>query len=146
MVFLPTQRFLYGKPMASFLIDWPLVTILFSSFLTIAGTDHGCLPKGVALESIVSGENSKSANGSIQKTATVRQTLTRIKARCKRGKLVDGASKQVYFYQLIGCWGNPPENYQELLERQDQEIQRLKKRYRVIQISCAQTGDPRLIH
>jgi hypothetical protein len=124
------------------------VTILFSSFFPAAGPDpfHGCLPKEVALESIVSGENSKSASGSIQKTETVRQTLARIKARCRRGKLVDGAGKQIYFYHLIGCWGNPPENYMELLERQDQEIQRLKKKYRVIQISCAQNGDPRLIH
>ncbi len=134
--------------MTSLLIHLPLVTILLSSFFPVAGTDpiYGCLPKDVALESIVSGENSKSANGSIQKIATVRQTLAKIKARCKRGKLVDGAGRQVYFYQLIGCWGNPPENYLELLEQQDQEIQRLKKKYRVIQISCAQTGDPRLIH
>ncbi len=76
---------------------------------------------------------------------TVKMRLVQLKARCKRGMLVDGKGKQIYFYTLIGCWGNPPADYLDLLEHQAQEIQRLKKRYTVIQISCAQSVDFRTI-
>jgi len=38
--------------------------------------------------------------------------------------------------QLIGCWGNPPEDYMEQLERQRLEIKRLKEKYTVVEISC----------
>ena len=34
-------------------------------------------------------------------------------------------------YKLKGCWGNPPRNYQEILERQEAELAILRKRYTV---------------
>lgn len=33
-------------------------------------------------------------------------------------KLVDGTGREVYFYQLTGCWGNAPFNYQAILAKQ----------------------------
>jgi hypothetical protein len=74
----------------------------------------------------------------------VSQLLTKLRARCKQGKLVDGTGREIYFYRLAGCWGNPPEDYQEVLEKQRNEIVRLKKKYTVIEISCNQ-DDPRKI-
>ena len=38
--------------------------------------------------------------------------------------------------QLIGCWGNPPEDYQAQLERQERELKQLKEKYVLIQIPC----------
>jgi hypothetical protein len=53
---------------------------------------------------------------------------------------VDAKGKQIHFYRLTGCWGNPPENYQEILDNQQQELARLRRCYRVIEISCNPSG------
>ncbi|MFN2621734.1 MAG: hypothetical protein ABR611_02720 [Chthoniobacterales bacterium] len=71
---------------------------------------------------------------------TVRETLGRIGARCQEGKLVDKAGREVRFFHLIGCWGNPPVDYQEQLSRQAREIERLKTRYTILEIPCATTN------
>jgi len=73
---------------------------------------------------------------------TVEQKLRELRARCRRGKLVDASGREIYFYRLQGCWGNPPEDYQQILQRQQQEIQRLKKRYTVIEMTCNPSGVP----
>jgi hypothetical protein len=72
---------------------------------------------------------------------TVQEKLASLKARCKRGKLVDGSGKQIYFFRLQGCWGNPPENYQEILDKQNRELLSLRKRYTVIEMTCNPSGD-----
>lgn len=103
-----------------------------------------CLPAGINLEEVVSAPKLKSTTVTAAKRMTIRETLSRLKARCKKGKLVDSAGREIRFYRLVGCWGNPPEDYQEQLARQTQELQRLKKKYTVIEIPCAQV-DPRQI-
>jgi hypothetical protein len=103
-----------------------------------------CLPAGIDLEEVVSTPQLKSTTVTASKRVTVRETLSRLRARCKKGKLIDGAGREIRFYRLVGCWGNPPDNYQEQLARQNQELQRLKKKYTVVEISCAQI-DPRQI-
>ena len=103
-----------------------------------------CLPEGVSLNEIVSASEDKSV-AAANKKVTIRDALHRLNARCKRGKLVDGKGKEIYFFRLIGCWGNPPEDYQEQLTKQQQALERLRKKYTVIEISCNQTGDMRLI-
>ena len=103
-----------------------------------------CLPAGIDLEEVVSAPKLKSTTVTASKRMTIRETLSRLKARCKKGKLVDSAGREIRFYRLVGCWGNPPEDYQEQLARQNQELQRLKKKYTVIEIPCAQV-DPRQI-
>ena len=114
------------------------VILLLSAFSAKASESISCLPKDVAPETLVSG--GKSA----PKAITVREALGRIGARCQDGKLVDKAGREVYFFHLIGCWGNPPLDYQERLASQAREIESLKGRYTVLEISCAQTN-PRLI-
>jgi len=104
-----------------------------------------CLPSGIDLDNVVVPDPGK-ANQSPKKNLTVRMRLLQLKARCKKGSLVDGKGRKIRFYSLIGCWGNPPADYAELLENQAREIRRLKKTYIVIQISCAQSNDPSSIN
>jgi len=104
-----------------------------------------CLPEDVRLEEIVTAPQLKSATKAADKKVTVKEILSQLKAHCEKGKLIDGTGREIHFFRLIGCWGNPPEDYQEQLARQNEELQRLKKKYTVIEISCAQ-ADPRQIH
>src|SRR5262249_27500879 len=40
-------------------------------------------------------------------------------------KLVDAAGREILFYHAVGCWANPPANYQQILDAQQQEINAL---------------------
>ena len=73
---------------------------------------------------------------------TVKQTLQKLRARCSRGKLVDSKGREIRFLFVQGCWGNPPADYLEILERQRIEIERLKKLYTVIEMTCNPSGVP----
>jgi hypothetical protein len=113
--------------------------LLLGSFFSANASDSiSCLPKDVTQDTSVSGGESA------QKVVTVREALGRIGGQCQGGKLVDKTGREVCFFRLVGCWGNPPQNYQELLAAQDREIERLKGRYTVLEILCAQTN-PRTI-
>jgi hypothetical protein len=106
-----------------------------------------CLPDEVKPEMVVTLEpNQETTSTAKPKRVTVRQRLLQLKAHCKDGKLLDGKGREIRFVQLIGCWGNPPEDYQEQLNHQQEEIKRLKEKYTVVQISCAQDRDVRLIN
>jgi len=104
-----------------------------------------CLPKDVTQDALVSGSELESARGKIQKPMTVLEALLLIEARCQDGKPFDKTGREIYFFHLIGCWGNPPEDYQERLTLQAEEIQQLKKKFTVLEITCAPT-DPRQIY
>lgn len=127
------------------LIEFLIVALLIC-FSSGDGTNKGfvaCLPAGVNLEDVVSATQLKPTSAS--KRVTVREMLSRLKARCKKGKLIAGSGgREIRFYRLVGCWGNPPDDYQEQLARQNAELQRLKKKYTVVEIPCAQI-DPRQI-
>lgn len=120
------------------LLCWPFTAAPSERF-------EDCLPAGITGDMIVLPQSTKATDVSKSKRTSVKIRLAQLKARCKRGKLVDAKGRQIYFYTLIGCWGNPPENYLEQLQHQAEEIQRLKKKYTVIQIPCAQSVDPRTI-
>lgn len=79
-------------------------------------------------------------SGGVPRKITVAQKLAALKASCKRGKLVDAAGKEIHFYRLEGCWGNPPEDYQEILRKQGEELARLRERYNVIEMTCNPDG------
>jgi hypothetical protein len=109
--------------------------LLFCCFFSAKAFDSlSCLPNDVTPDTLVSGGESA------HKAATVREALGRIRARCEAGKLVDQKDREVCFVHLLGCWGNPPQNYQELLAAQAREIESLKERYTVLEIPCAQTN------
>jgi hypothetical protein len=88
-----------------------------------------CLPKDVRADEAVSyGIKGKS-------TLTVEKKLAEMKARCRRGKLVDGRGLEIRFFR-VSCWGNPPTDYQEIRQRENEELAKLKKRYAVIVFGC----------
>lgn len=100
-----------------------------------------CLPEGIKLDEAVSAPRLKSPAKAADQKVTVKEILLHLNAHCENGKLVDGAGREIRFHRLVGCWGNPPEDYQEQLAQQQEELQRLKKKYTVVEIPCAQ-GDP----
>ncbi len=123
-----------------------LIAIVLTCLSSGDGTNKeftSCLPADTSLEEVVSAPQAKSATGKASKPVTIRDTLLKLKARCRKGKLVAGNGREIRFYRLIGCWGNPPDDYQEQLQRQSEELQRLKKKYTVVEIPCAL--DPRQI-
>jgi hypothetical protein len=104
-------------------------------------TDYECLPDDIKPETIVSAVRVTSDLRGKVKIETVRQRLGKLKAKCKAGKLVGTGGKEIRFYQLQGCWGNPPADYREILDNQRKEIQALKRRFVVIEITCNSTGE-----
>ena len=103
-----------------------------------------CLPAGIKLASVVEATSVGSAHGQSAGShkITVEQRLNDLKATCNsENKLVDGNGRQIIFYHLIGCWGYPPPNYRELLQKQRREIERLKQRNTVIEMTCNASGE-----
>lgn len=100
-----------------------------------------CLPAEIKPTDIISAREVRSGpqHGEVS-TVTVAQKLKEIKARCRKGKLVDAKGREIRFYRLVGCWGNPPDDYQAILERQSKELQSLRRRYRVIEMTCNPSG------
>ncbi|HEY3024671.1 MAG TPA: hypothetical protein VGJ55_00820 [Pyrinomonadaceae bacterium] len=88
-----------------------------------------CLPSGTKLDDVVS----YGAKG--RGTVTVQQKLAELKARCKNRKLVDYRGREIRFFRT-SCWGNPPADYREIQQRQNEELQKLQKRYAVIVFGC----------
>ena len=101
-----------------------------------------CLPSDIKPGDVVSVERVNGSGGAQRlKKITVRDVLKQVGAHCLEGKLLDAAGKEIRFYRLVGCWGNPPEDYQEILDKQNRELEKLKKSFHVIEISCNTTGE-----
>jgi hypothetical protein len=104
-----------------------------------------CLPEGVKLTSEIL-EQSAGSTSAKGKPKTVASKLAELRARCKNKKLFTRNGKEIRIVQLIGCWGNPPEDYQEQVQRQQREIEELRKKYIVIEIPCTQNKTIAHIH
>ena len=124
--------------MSESLLVYPCILI---ALLFTGGRTRACLPKDVKTTDVVSTRLVRARDGSkeIQKVM-VDETLKKLKAKCKKGKLVDASGKEIYFYRLRGCWGNPPADYQDILSQQQRELEDLRKRYRVIEMTCNASG------
>jgi hypothetical protein len=95
-----------------------------------------CLPDQIKLTDIVSTEPNT-------KPLTVEQKLKELDAKCSSsGRLIDRVERQIYFYQLTGCWGNPPRDYLEILKKQQEELTTLRQTFTVIEMTCNPTGTP----
>ena len=104
---------------------------------------YKCLSSDVKEDDVTGFRNKTSKIGDVlTEKITVKQALKRMRARCLGGKLVDGKGRQIRFYFLQGCWGNPPADYLEILDRQKREIEELKKRFTVIEMTCNPGGLP----
>ena len=91
--------------------------------------NFSCLPKDVRADEVVSYD----VNG--KSILTVKKKLIELKARCRRGKLVDAKGREIRFFR-ISCWGNPPEDYLEIQKREGEALAELKKHYSVIEFGC----------
>ena len=98
-----------------------------------------CLPKDVHPTDVVSYQDDTPSK-QVKHAITVAEKLAGLKAHCKKGKLIDGAAREIRFFHLSGCWGNPPEDYQEILDEQSRKLAQLKKRYTVIEMTCNPSG------
>ena len=45
-------------------------------------------------------------------------------------------TKETYYYHLTTCWGNPPQNYMDLVKAEQDKINLLKQKYNVIIVGC----------
>jgi hypothetical protein len=122
-----------------------LLNIIFTqsacaSFVALPFQQYKCLANNRKLTDIVSAQPT---DYNTIKRVTIKQTLNQLKAYCnQKGKLVDRKGKEIYFYDLTGCWGNPPANYQEILTKQNEEINKLSVSYNVIKMTCNTSGLP----
>jgi hypothetical protein len=72
---------------------------------------------------------------------TVEEQLVRVQAQVgEDGKLHDGTGKPIEFFRLTGCWGNPPGDYQQILDDQNRRLNKLRTTHTVITITCNPTG------
>lgn len=104
-----------------------------------------CLPPDIRSEDVVSARViSYSSNGqpAVVQKVTVGDRLADLRAHCEDGHLVDGNGREIYFYRLTGCWGNPPFNYREILRKQSDELEKLKSQFTVIEMTCNPSGIP----
>ncbi len=116
-----------------------LFIVLFG--ISCMAQSYRCLPSNVKETDIfeVRTLTSKPGKSNTEKI-TVKDKLDKMQARCAQGKLVDGKGRQIRFYFVQGCWGSPPDDYLEIQERQIKEMERLKKRYTVIEMTCNREG------
>jgi hypothetical protein len=119
-----------------------VISLALSVAIDLYAETVQCLPEAVKPTDVVSTTVVQTDGGTLVEKITVEQKLTELKANCKNGKLVDGAGNEIYFYKLTGCWGNPPRNYQEILERQEDKLATLRKQYTVIEMTCNPSGLP----
>ena len=113
--------------------------ILFLSFVTHRPQSFsGCLPEAIKPTDVVSSRLVGSSKA--VKKVTVEGKLIQLKASCKNGKLIDAAGREIRFFRLEGCWGNPPADYQEILQRQSDELARLRTQYTIIEMTCNPDG------
>jgi hypothetical protein len=97
-----------------------------------SGSRFACLPEGFQLgDKISEGDVASLANHS----STLEAYLVKLRARCKRGKLFDAKGKEIRLFRY-SCFGNRPENYKEIVQKESEELARLKRRYRVLTIAC----------
>jgi len=118
-----------------------LLLLLFVDYLPPVPQGYSCLPGNVKPADIVSAERTGAPRPKLV-TVTVEQTMRQLRARCVRGKLVDGKGKEIRFYRMQ-CFGAPTEYAMETTRRQRVELEALRKRYTVVEMTCSPSGEPR---
>lgn len=93
-----------------------------------------CLPVNISLNDIAEIQNSSKI--------TIKDKLIQAGATCQNNKLLDRSKKEIAFYRLTGCWGNAPADYQEIMDKQKKELEKLRIKYDVIEITCNPSGIP----
>ena len=95
-----------------------------------------CFPEGYKSSDVVS---YRAKRKGVDVNLTVEEKLNELKAHCEGAKLVDSKGREIRFFKLA-CYGNPPSDYEELRQRELEELEKLQKKYCVIVMEC----DPRV--
>ena len=103
---------------------------------TQGDTFCSCLPADIKSDMIVETITRSGPSGLVKQTVTIGDKLKKLKARCRRGKLIDARGVPVKFFRLVGCWGTPPPDYRQTIERQSRDLARLKRNNTVVEIPC----------
>ena len=104
-------------------------------------TTYHCLPSNIKESDVVEYKSVSDKSGKTRlEQICVKQRLDELGAHCSAGKLVDRKGREIKFYFLQGCWGNPPTDYQKILGAQTREIKQLKKDHTVIEMTCQKEG------
>ena len=98
----------------------------------ISSVQFACLPKDFQLTDIVSYRKKQKSE---DKQITIEDKLVELNAHCKADKLIDSKGKEIRFFKF-SCFGNPPENIDEIVKKEHQILDTLQKKYRVIVIEC----------
>ena len=91
-----------------------------------------CLPETFTSDEVVS---YRSVGRGKDKDITIKDKLNELKAKCQDGKLIDSKNREIKFFRIT-CFGNPPADYLEIEQKQQEELRRLQKQYTVIVIEC----------
>ena len=130
--------------MSSLFLLYAALLVMLLSAPTFALATDSCLPVGIQPTDVVSAQKARAGNHGKVVTVTVAEKLKELRAGCRKHKLVDARGTEIRFYRNIGCWGNPPDDYQQQLERQAKDLAKLRKRYRVIEMTCNSSGEDRM--
>jgi hypothetical protein len=95
---------------------------------SITSAKFDCLPEGFKLSDVVSYRHK---DGRIN----IKDKLIEMKARCKDGKLIDSKGREIKFFK-VACYGNPPADYDEIAQKEREELEKLQKDYTVIVMEC----------
>ncbi len=99
-----------------------------------------CLPPDIPAETVVEAKQISATADRRVKIETAAQRLNKMNARCKAGKLRDHKGREIRFYRLQSCWGNPPADYLAVLDAERKELADLKKKFAVVEITCNPSG------
>jgi len=94
---------------------------------------QSCLPPDISSSQIAV------YGGPGKRNVTVGGVLAKLKARCRKGQLLDSRRREIRFFKMT-CWGYPPPNYQELQAEESRNLASLQASYTVVVIPC----DPRI--
>ncbi len=120
-------------------------TMVLSAREKDASSLSPCLPSDIRLQDVVYARAVKWYGGGrppVVEKVTVAGKLKQIGARCLGGKLLDGSGREIRFYRLTGCWGNPPADYRDIMRKQGDAIRKLEEQYTVIKMTCNPSGVP----
>lgn len=139
----PTILFSRNRVVSSFSCVLVAAFAILAMAVSARSQTYKCLPDEVKTTDIVRvvALPSRSNEGNVKKIS-VRETLKQLRAKCVKGKLVDAKRKEIKFFRIEGCWGNPPEDYLEIQARQREALAELKKKYTVVEMSCNTGGRP----
>jgi hypothetical protein len=94
--------------------------------------DFNCLPETFTLDESIAYRTR--SDGELQEIK-LKDRLREMQASCRGGKLVDRQKREIRIFR-VACFGNPPADYDEIRQREQEELSRLKKHFTVILIEC----------